>query len=527
MERMKQVNPTINAMAQDRFKQALEEAERIDQLLAAFRSGKPEAEFSSDELEMLRSPLLGIPISVKESIMVKGMKNSCGIIDRKDVLATEDAVVVKNAKRFGMVPICTTNIPEGTLFWADCQNKVYGRTLNPYDLSRITGASSGGEGSLQAAAGSLIGIGSDLAGSLRLPAHFSGIHSHKPSPFLLSSEGNWPAILESRLRLFTFGPMSRYVSDLRPLFKCLMSDKDNAKQDTYYKYQPENIATIRQDIIKKLDDPIDISQLKIFYFNFNTASQLKANHSVHVSSEIMDAQQEILDHFRSKFNCQVEHVNLDKYLKKTMVIWQSMVRCGGTIDRDETYQGIDEVRTIFGINNMFLEFLKLPLGASKHTKESLLGINLGSVVPNSKEKAYPMCEKFEKVLVEMKTELEGIMGDNGILIMPTMPTVAMKHNVALIKTPHLRFTALFNVLQFPVTHVTLRLDKKHKLPYGFSVAAKPYHDPTTLAVAEEIELAFGGWTPPTKSSIDSTVKLNEKHAISTLNNNNVQQQEKS
>lgn len=520
-DRIKQVQPLINAITEDRFKEALDDARKIDELLAAFRSGKPETEFTSDELEMLRSPLLGVPVSVKESIMVKGMKNTCGMWQRRNVVANEDAVIVKNCLRFGMIPICTTNVPESTLFWADCQNKIYGRSLNPYDLSRITGASSGGEASLIGSGGSLIGLGSDIGGSLRNPAHYCGINSHKPSPFLVSPEGNYPALKESRLRLFTLGPMCRYASDLRPSLKCLLNDKGNSKQDTYFKYQPKDIDSKRKKILEKLDEQIDLSQIKFYYCDFSQ-SQLKGKQSIQVQSEFMDAQQELIDHFRSKFNCQVEQLNLDKYLKKTLTTWQCLLRCGGCIDRDTAYED-DELLHLFGIDNMALELFKMPLGLSKHTKESIITIILGSKVPRDRERAFPLCEQFEKYAAEQKDEIENILGDNGVLIVPTLPTVAYKHNVSLLKTQDIRFPTIFNALQLPVTHATMRLDKKHKLPFGFSIVAKGYNDFITLTVAEEIESTFGGWVPPevkSTSAVEDNVIVEKQSIEMNMKDNN-------
>lgn len=489
--------------------------------MAAFRSGKPETEFTHDELEMLRSPLLGIPISVKESIMVKGMKNTCGMWNRRDVIANDDAVVVKNVQRFGMIPICTTNVPESTLFWADCHNKVYGRSLNPYDLSRITGASSGGEASLISSGSSIVGLGSDIGGSLRNPAHYCGLFSHKPSPFLVSSEGNFPQVKESRLRLFTIGPMCRYASDLRPTFKCLLNDKGNTKQDTYFKFQPKDIDAKRKKVLEKLDEHVDLSQIKIFYFNFDR-SELKGKRSVHVQSEFKEAQQELIDHFRSKFNCQVEHVNLDKYLEKILITWQCLLVGGGCVDRDTAYSE-NELIDLFGIENIALELVKMPFGLSKHTKESLITIILGSDIPKDRERSFPICEKFEKFAAEKKEELENLLGDNGVLIMPTLPTVAYKHNVSLLKTQDMRFPTIFNALQLPVTHATMRLDKKHKLPFGFSIATKGYNDYISLAVAEEVESAFGGWVPPEiKTIATDDNKIVEKQSIKMCNDNSVQ-----
>lgn len=519
--RIRQVQPIVNAVTQDRFKEALEEARAIDQLLAAFRANhKSESDFSPDEQEMLQSPLLGIPISIKESIMVKGMRNTCGLWHRREVRATEDAVVVRNIRRTGMIPLCTTNVPEGTLYWADCHNTVYGRSLNPYDLNRVTGASSGGEGALIASGGSLIGIGSDIGGSLRIPAHFCGINSHKPSPFLVSSQGNFPFIVEHRLRIFTLGPMTRYVSDLRPILKCLMSDKDNSKQDTYFKYQPTNIGRLRQEVMEKLEErSIDLSQVRIFYFNFNEQSQLSGKASVSVPKEYMESQEEILNHFKTKFNCHCEHINLDKYFKKANIIWQSLLVGGGAIDREKEYNS-KELQEAFGIENIYLEVAKFLLGVSKHTKESLLSLSIGKIIPSDRAKAFEICDKFEKLSKELKSDFEAQLGDLGVLIMPTLPAPAYEHHYSLAKTNDLRFTSIFNSLQVPVTHVTIRPDRKFKLPYGFSVVGKPYNDALTISVGEEIEAnGLGGWKEPNLVGLERTEAVGVGGGASTGNLN--------
>lgn len=520
IERIKQVQPIINAVTHDRFKEALDEAKKLDQLLSDMRNDKKDDnEFTQDERDLFQSPLLGIPISVKESIMVNGMKNTVGLWNRKDVYAQEDAIVVKNIKRFGMIPICITNVPEGTLYWADCQNPIYGRTLNPYDLSRITGASSGGEGALIGSGASICGLGSDIGGSLRIPAHYCGITSHKASPFLISSEGNSPPLKEYRLRLFTIGPMCRYASDLRPLLKCLISDKDNSKKDTYIRYQPKNIEQLRKDVLLKLDQykqpQFDLSQIKLFYFEFNkndhnNNQQSKVSKSAYnVQKEFLDTQDDILNHFKTKFNTNCQLINLDKYFRKTFIIWQSMLIGGGTIDRELEYNE-NELNETFDVKNVFLEFLKIPFGISKHSKESIFSLLLGQAIPKDKTSALEMCEKFEKLNEQLKEEFHQHLGDWGVLIMPTMPTVAYKHNVGLLKTQDLKFPSLFNRLQVPVTHVHLKLDKKNQLPYGFSIVSKPYNDAITISIAEEIELAFGGWQQPTIDNINATNTIDDK-----------------
>jgi fatty acid amide hydrolase 2 len=113
-------------------------------------------------------PLLGVPFTCKESIFVRNMSNTAGSVFRRHVLATSDAPCVANMRNAGAILLATTNTSEFCM-WLESRNLNTGISRNPYNLSRIVGGSSGGEGGLLGAAGSLIGIGSDVAGSIRMP----------------------------------------------------------------------------------------------------------------------------------------------------------------------------------------------------------------------------------------------------------------------------------------------------------------------------------------------------------------------
>ena len=156
IERIYQVNPLLNAVVGDRFEEAIAEARYIDKVLD---SDAPE----SDERKsfLLGKPLLGVPVTVKESLACKGLSHSAGLLDRKDIIASEDAKVVENLREAGAIPIAVTNCSELCL-WFETDNYLYGRTNNPYDTSKIAGGSSGGEGSIISAAGSVCGVGSDI-----------------------------------------------------------------------------------------------------------------------------------------------------------------------------------------------------------------------------------------------------------------------------------------------------------------------------------------------------------------------------
>lgn len=151
--RIKAVNPIINAVIECRYKEALEEAQWVDDLVKLL---------DGDEV-WDKYPLLGVPISVKEPIGVKGLSHTAGDYHRKGMKASEDASVVRYLKEAGAIVLCVTNVPEWSMGW-ESENPVYGRTLNPYNNYRTTGGSSGGEAALISSGGSVVGIGSDMAG---------------------------------------------------------------------------------------------------------------------------------------------------------------------------------------------------------------------------------------------------------------------------------------------------------------------------------------------------------------------------
>merc|ERR1712212_1333909 len=122
----------------------------------------------------------GLPISVKECFYVKGYDSTIGLAQFIAKPAPEDSVFVRALKDLHAVPFCLTNIPQ-TMVSYSCSNPVYGNTANPHDLTRTPGGSSGGEAALIASGGSILGIGTDVGGSLRIPAHFCGLAALKPT----------------------------------------------------------------------------------------------------------------------------------------------------------------------------------------------------------------------------------------------------------------------------------------------------------------------------------------------------------
>ncbi len=161
-----------------------------------------------------RRPLLGLPMTVKESHDVAGLKTTWGFEWAKDYVASQDAVGIARLKAAGAVILGKTNIPVGLGDWQSV-NPIYGRTQNPYDLTRSPGGSSGGGAAALAAGMVPLEYGSDIGGSIRIPAAFCGVYGHKPSLDLIPGRGHAPAGAEGTPPpLAVVGPLARSAADL-------------------------------------------------------------------------------------------------------------------------------------------------------------------------------------------------------------------------------------------------------------------------------------------------------------------------
>ncbi|MFJ3235242.1 amidase [Streptomyces sp. NPDC086787] len=161
-------------------------------------------------------PLLGVPVTVKESYNIAGLPTTWGMPAHRDYMPAEDAVQVSRLKAAGAVVLGKTNVPLGL---QDVQsfNEIYGTTNNPWDHDRTSGGSSGGSAAALASGFGALSIGSDIAGSLRTPAHFCGVYAHKPTLGLVAARGMVPPsapALPAEGDLAVVGPMARTARDL-------------------------------------------------------------------------------------------------------------------------------------------------------------------------------------------------------------------------------------------------------------------------------------------------------------------------
>src|SRR5258705_9755155 len=208
--RIAEVNPRLNAFV------------TLDEERARRDARTLEAEGMRGEL---RGPLHGVPISIKSCIDTAGMRCESGTRLRAGNIPAKDAVLVTRLRNAGAIVLGVTNAPELLMAW-ETDNLLYGRTNSPWDLARTPGGSSGGEAAAIASGCSAAGVGSDGGGSIRVPAHFTGICGLKPTPGRIPSTGHYPVSAGPFALIGAVGPIARTVADLQVMFEVMAGADD-------------------------------------------------------------------------------------------------------------------------------------------------------------------------------------------------------------------------------------------------------------------------------------------------------------
>jgi fatty acid amide hydrolase 2 len=207
---LQKFNPYVNCLVEERFTKAREEAQRADEALA---QGKA------------KGRLFGVPISIKESFDVAEMRTTGGIPRRKDIMANKDADIVARLRKEGAIILGKTNTPV-LCFCQESDNKLYGRTNNPWNLSQTAGGSSGGEAASIAAGGAAVGVGSDIGGSIRFPSHFNGVIGFKSGNQQVSQRGSFPSIEHPlQKRMLGMGALAKSVRDARMINEIIANNQ--------------------------------------------------------------------------------------------------------------------------------------------------------------------------------------------------------------------------------------------------------------------------------------------------------------
>lgn len=445
IERLQRVNPVINAVVADRLEVAREEARGADARVAAGEEDLP--------------PLLGVPCTIKECFEVEGMPWTAGHVPRVGRRGATDAEGVRRLREAGAVVLGVTNVSE-LCMWLETSNRVYGRTNNPYDPTRIVGGSSGGEGAAVGSGLAPFGLGADVGGSIRMPAFFNGVFGHKPSGGLVPNSGQFPIAENEALRYLTTGPLARRAEDLMPLLRVLAG--------------PDGVDTGCEPMDLGDPDSVDLSGLRVL--------QMPGDGRTRVHRHLRDAQERAAQHLE-RLGATVVREPL-RELRHGVEIWSAMLDGAGGQKFDVTLGDGRPVRLA----------RQLALWSIRRSPHTLPALGLAGLERLSGVTASQL-GRFRAMGEELRQELERRLAGNTVMLYPSFPEPAPRHYVPLLRPLRFGYTALLNVMQLPATQVPLGLSRRG-LPLGVQVVGAHGQDHRTIAVARELERGFGGWVLP-------------------------------
>jgi amidase len=443
----------INAICVRDFDRALEAARAADAALARGES----------------KPLLGIPVTVKESYNIAGLPTTWGIPEQKNFVPKEDALSVSRVKDAGGVILGKTNVPLGLGDWQS-YNDIYGTTHNPFDLARTPGGSSGGSSAALAAGYGALSLGSDIGGSLRVPAFHCGVYAHKPTFALVANRGHVPPglpALPSSRDLAVIGPMARGAADLSLLLD-VMAGPDPIEDGTAYSLSlpPSRHGAIKDFRILLIDsDPLLPVDKDVRGAIEKLAAGLgKAGVAVSRSSPL-----------------------LPDFAASSRIYMRLLMSLLGANFPPEIYQGAQAGVAQLGRDDDSLR------------AERLRGITLS-------HKDWLVADSGR---TRLRTQWRELFRNFDAVICPIMPTPAYMQDQSpeqedrRIKIDgkdysypdQLAWPGIATLPGLPATAIPLGLNSQG-LPLGVQIVGPYLEDRTPLRLAELIEQEFGGFIPP-------------------------------
>jgi amidase len=402
--------------------------------------------------------LHGLPVTVKSSIATAGFKCEVGSLLNKGEVPREDAVVVNRLRAAGALILGTTNCPEFLMAY-ETDNLLHGRTANPWDLDRTPGGSSGGESAAIAAGMSALGLGSDSGGSVRVPAHFTGICSLKPTPGRIPGAGHLPSCIGPFSVLGAIGPMARTMDDVTLAFRTLSG------QDPHDPISPP--------IVMRSPSLNDLRAYAIGFFEDDDLTP--------VTPETRAAVQAAAQALREAgFRVEPFRPRTLEQLRKLW--WKFFVQCGAM------FYGPAIACKRAKLSPIFSEFLQIAESLPPLTATELLNA------------------WAELDVLRAKTLEE--LSAHPVLLCPVASIPAFRHGErewtiegrAVEYLDAVRHTQWFNTLAAPAAVVPVGRSPEG-LPIGVQIVARPFQDEVALAIAAIVDAAFGYRLPPLAISI--------------------------
>jgi amidase len=390
-------------------------------------------------------PLHGVPLTIKDTIATAGIRTTSGSRVLKDFVPTADATAVARLKAAGAIILGKTNTPEMAIPY-ETENPIFGRTNNPYGQRLTSGGSSGGEAAAIAAGLSPGGVGSDLSGSIRVPAHFCGIVGLKPTSGRIPMDGHFPFAAGALANGACLGPMARTVADVSLLFRVL--------------------ALIKSD----LNASTDSEQLKGFgvcWYDYDGVTPVSRETRIAVAAAVEALEQAGLRCFE----------NQPPAVAAGSRLWVELFAESSANDLREFYSGCEE----------------------------LAGPLARKILDTAGQRTQRSPEEFAKTLQErdrLRAELLAMMESTPLIVAPVGATAAFPHNTTKVSVDGeavsvfraFSYAQTFNVFDLPA--VVVRAGSTEAgLPIGVQIVGRPFEELTVLKAGAIIEAALGASTP--------------------------------
>ena len=459
LARLEEVNSRVNAVVSfDR-----------EQALAAARAADEQRE-RGDAL----GPLHGLPLTLKDTWEAPGFPCTAGAPALRDYRPEQPADVVRRLTDAGAIVVGKTNVP---LYASDIQsyNKLFGHTCNPYDPERTSGGSSGGAAAALAAGITCLEVGSDLAGSIRTPAHFCGVFGHKPSRDLISLRGHIPGPPGSMTQpdLAEAGPMARNTADLMLLLEVIAGPRPLDARSWSLHLEPTSLNSLRQARVGLwLEDqhcPID-EELRHGYQHF--ADTLRTQ-----GASVSDAKHPLLN------------------LAKIMPVYFNLL--GTLLSTGMKPSQRRQMRWLGRLEPWLKHFATTTIGTGDYAR----GVS---------QAVHELAQRQEQ-REKMRYQIEALFQDIDVLLCPVTPTTAIPHDhsqpffkrkirVNGQARPYMDqfcWIALATLLGLPATSVPIGRTREG-LPYNVQVIGAPGMDLTTLRFSQLLEeKGLAAFKPPT------------------------------
>ena len=433
LSRIEEVNPALNAVVMLCADRARAEAAEADAALARGES---------------KGPLHGVPFTLKDSIDTEGVVTTGGTLGRKDYVPDADATVAARLRAAGGILMGKTNTPEIT-YAGETDNLIYGRTNNPFDLDRMPGGSSGGAGAIVCCGGAAFDIGSDTGGSIRGPAHYCGIAGIKPNSGRVPRTGHIvPHSFGAADSLTQNGPMARYVEDLA-LVLPIISGPD---------WSDPHIVPM------PLGDPadVDLSGLRVAFYDYNGVNMPTAE----IQAAVRAAASALGD------VCASVEENLPRAIPDNPEISNQLSQGDGQAPARRLLERHGTTETHEWITRLL-----------ERASENIVSVQEYTAVLESVD-AY-------------RSEMLGFMQNYDVIVCPASTFAALPHGESMFNDKYkgIGYTATYNITGWPST-VIRGGTSPEGLPIGVQVVARPWREDVSLAVAQYLEGALGGWQKP-------------------------------